>query len=81
MAKEQFDDLWSSLGLTNGHINYIQFVEKFEDPRTNGMATILNKAPSHQVYPIRGDDKVMTAEVAENELRAKMILNYGVSVS
>lgn len=79
VSAAQFSKLWSELGLSNGHISYSEFLERFEDPRRGGPAEQLVKASNHRVNPIRGDDQYMTAEQVEDRLRAKLRTNFEVS--
>ena len=46
MTEEQFKELCSRLQFTNGHMNYVDFVANFEDPRHGKIA--LNEC-SHMV--------------------------------
>ena len=38
MTEEQFKELCSRLQFTNGHMNYVDFVANFEDPRHGKIA-------------------------------------------
>lgn len=79
MSDQQFDELMSCLHLHNGHMEYIDFVLNFADPRPPDSVQIIRNG-NHRVNAIRGDHHFLSAEEVENKLRAKLRENFSVSV-
>lgn len=75
MADEQYEELMSRLHLHNGHMEYMDFVLNFGDPRPSDSSTLIRKG-NHRVNPIRGDQFGLTAEEVEVKLRAKLRENF-----
>ena len=78
MTDEQYEELMSRLHLHNGHMEYIDFVLNFGDPRPPDSSSII-RSGNHHVNAIRGDEHTMTAEEVETKLRAKLRENFAVS--
>ena len=75
----QFDELMSRLHFHNGHMEYIDFVLNFGDPRPPDSNSVVRPG-NHRVNAIRGDQYGMTAEEVEVKLRAKLRENFSVSL-
>ncbi|KAK7503096.1 hypothetical protein BaRGS_00005722 [Batillaria attramentaria] len=75
MTDEQYEELMSRLHLHNGHMEYMDFILNFGDPRPPDSTTLI-RTGNHHVNPIRGDQFGMTVEEAENKLRGKLRENF-----
>ncbi|KAL8588470.1 hypothetical protein ACOMHN_054049 [Nucella lapillus] len=75
LTDEQYEELMSRLHLHNGHMEYIDFVLNFGDPRPPDSASIV-RSGNHHVNAIRGDQFGMTADEVETKLRAKLRENF-----
>ncbi|XP_076466442.1 EF-hand calcium-binding domain-containing protein 6-like [Babylonia areolata] len=72
---EQFEELMSRLHLHNGHMEYIDFVLNFGDPRPPDSSSLI-RSGNHHVNPIRGDQFGMTVDEVEVKLRTKLRENF-----
>ncbi|XP_070189620.1 EF-hand calcium-binding domain-containing protein 6-like [Littorina saxatilis] len=75
MTDQQYEELMSRLHLHNGHMEYMDFVLNFGDPRPTDASNLIRNG-NHRVNPIRGDQFGMTAEEVENKLRSKLRENF-----
>lgn len=78
MTDENFKELTTKLGFTNGHMLYSDFVVAFEDPRIGGPTEDVERENNFRVNPIRGEYG-MSAEEVEKKLRQKLRENFTVS--
>lgn len=75
MIDEQYEELMSRLHLHNGHMEYMDFILNFGDPRPPDQMNLIHKG-NHRVNAIRGDKFGMTVEEVEVKLRAKLCENF-----
>ena len=81
MSNEQFQELMARLNVTNGHMQYMDFIMNFGDPRPDSLDGPLGGVvhpANHKVNPIRGDEHGMTALEVESKLRQKLRENFTV---
>ena len=67
------------LNVTNGHMQYMDFIMNFGDPRPETVEGPLGGVvhpANHKVNPIRGDEHGMTALEVESKLRQKLRENF-----
>ncbi|RUS70512.1 hypothetical protein EGW08_021724 [Elysia chlorotica] len=79
MSNEQFQELMARLNVTNGHMQYMDFIMNFGDPRPESLDGPLGGVAhpaNHKVNPIRGDEHGMTALEVESKLRQKLRENF-----
>uniref|UniRef100_A0A2C9KUP1 EF-hand domain-containing protein n=1 Tax=Biomphalaria glabrata TaxID=6526 RepID=A0A2C9KUP1_BIOGL len=77
MADDQFAQLMSKLNIHNGHMQYIDFIMNFGDPRhPDASPGITPHVSNHRVNAIRGDEHSMTVEEVEIKLRQKLRENF-----
>lgn len=79
MSNEQFQELMARLNVTNGHMQYMDFIMNFGDPRLESIDGPLGgmvHPANHKVNPIRGDEHGMTALEVESKLRQKLRENF-----
>ena len=79
LTDDQYEELMSRLHLHNGHMEYIDFVLNFGDPRPPDASSVV-RTGNHHVNAIRGDQYGMTADEVEAKLRAKLRENFAVSL-
>ena len=79
MSDDQFLELMSRLNMTNGHMQYMDFIMNFGDPRPSETAGAgFDHRENHRVNAIRGDERTMTATEVEGRLRQKLRENFAV---
>lgn len=81
MSDEQYKELMAKLNLSNGHMQYMDFIMNFGDPRHSEQFGVTSHLDNHKVNPIRGDERTMTALEVESKLRQKLRENFTVSLS
>uniref|UniRef100_UPI00089DAA5E EF-hand calcium-binding domain-containing protein 6-like n=1 Tax=Ciona intestinalis TaxID=7719 RepID=UPI00089DAA5E len=75
MEDSQFKELMKMLHVNGRGLLYSDFVESFQDPRTDGMGKELERAGNHIVNPT--NVRYMTAQECYDQLLERMRQNFG----
>ena len=80
LTDEKFQDLCHQLHFHAGFMDYMAFLENFENARFDGPGEFLSKIRNHRVNEIRGDEYGLSALEVESKLRSKLRENFEVHV-
>lgn len=81
MSDEQFSELMLKMNMHNGHMNYMDFILNFGDPRhPDASQGVVEHLKNHRVNPIRGDEYGMSVAEVETKLHQKLRENFTVSM-